>query len=119
MTEHDRPLPPRLDPRLGRESRRGSPARGSSAQGPNPNPRRGRRRVRTAVVARSLAAVLSVVLLAGSGWGWYLARVADASVSRTDAIPDSGNSDVNGRDHAGAEMNLLLVGMDSRKGLTP
>jgi LCP family protein required for cell wall assembly len=40
-------------------------------------------------------------------------------VSRTDAIPDSGNSDVNGEDHAGAEMNLLLVGMDSRKGLTP
>jgi LCP family protein required for cell wall assembly len=71
------------------------------------------------VVARSLAAVLSVLLLAGSGWGWYLVRVADASVSRTDALPGSGNSDVNGRDHAGSEMNLLLVGMDSRKGLTP
>jgi LCP family protein required for cell wall assembly len=40
-------------------------------------------------------------------------------VSRTDAIPDSGNSDVNGEVHAGSEMNLLLVGMDSRKGLTP
>jgi anionic cell wall polymer biosynthesis LytR-Cps2A-Psr (LCP) family protein len=40
-------------------------------------------------------------------------------MSRTDAIPDTGNSDVTGKDHAGSEMNLLLVGMDSRKGLTP
>jgi LCP family protein required for cell wall assembly len=65
-----------------------------------------------------VAGVLSLLLLAGSGWGWYLARVAQASVSRTDAIPTSGNSDVHGKSHAGAEMNLLLVGMDSRKGLT-
>ena len=69
-------------------------------------------------MARSVAAVLSVLLLAGSGWGWYLVRVADASVSRTDAIPDTGNSDVSGSDHAVQEMNLLLVGMDSRDGLT-
>ena len=69
-------------------------------------------------MARSVAAVLAVLLLAGSGWGWYLARVAEASVNRTDAIPVTGNSDVNGGNHAGAEMNLLLVGMDSRDGLT-
>ena len=69
-------------------------------------------------MARSVAAVLSVLILAGSGWGWYLARVADASVGRTDAIPGTGNSDVNGEGHAGEEMNLLLVGMDSRAGLT-
>jgi LCP family protein required for cell wall assembly len=71
------------------------------------------------VIARVVGGVLSVLLLAGSGWGWYLVRVAQASVSRTDAIPTTGNSDVNGRGHAGSEMNLLLVGMDSRKGLTP
>jgi LCP family protein required for cell wall assembly len=69
-------------------------------------------------MARSVAAVLSVLVLVGSGWGWYLVRVAEASVSRTNAIPDTGNSDVNGGDHAGEEMNLLLVGMDSRTGLT-
>ena len=66
-----------------------------------------------------MAALLSVLLLAGSGWGWYLARVAEASASRTDAIPETGNSDVNGEDHAGAELNMLLVGLDSRTGLTP
>jgi LCP family protein required for cell wall assembly len=63
--------------------------------------------------------VLSVAVLAGSGWGWYLARVAQASVGRTDAIPDDGNSDAKGSDHAGEAMNLLLVGRDSRAGLTP
>ncbi|MGY2126859.1 LCP family protein [Blastococcus sp. SYSU DS0617] len=63
--------------------------------------------------------MLSGLLLLGSGWGWHLARVAEASVQRTDAIPSSGNEDVNGEDHAGEEMNLLLVGMDSRTGLTP
>jgi LCP family protein required for cell wall assembly len=98
-----RPLPAHLDPRGGRGASRAAVGVRSSA--------------RSTVIARSVAAVLSVLILAGSGWGWYLVRVAEASVGRTDAIPDTGNSDVNGRD--GQEMNLLLVGMDSREGLTP
>ena len=98
------PLPARLDPRLGR-----APGRATTA-------RAGARRV--AVLARVLAGLLSVVLVAGSGWGWYLIRVAEASVNRTDAIPTTGNSDVNGDTHAGEEMNMLLVGVDSRAGLT-
>ncbi|SDO75456.1 transcriptional attenuator, LytR family [Klenkia soli] len=71
-----------------------------------------------ALVARVLAGVVSVLLVTGSGWGWYLVRVAEASVNRTDAIPTTGNSDVNGDTHAGQEMNMLLVGVDSRAGLT-
>ena len=63
---------------------------------------------------RAVAAVLSVLVLAGSGWGWYLVKVAEASASRTDAIPEEGNSG----DDAGKAVNLLLVGMDSRDGLT-
>lgn len=98
MTGNGRPLPPHLDPRRGRP-----PGRGTA---------------RPARVGRILGALLSLTILAGSGWGWYLVRVAQASVSRTDAIPTSGNADVNGADHAGREMNLLLVGMDSRTGLT-
>ena len=101
-----RSLPPHLDPRAG-AGRAAQPTGG------------GRRTVRAAVVARSVAAVLSVALLAGSGWGWYLARVAEAAVGRTDAIPEDGNSDAQGDDHAGEAMNLLLVGRDSRAGLTP
>lgn len=98
------PLPSRLDPRVGR-----APGRQSAGS-------RGGRRV--ALAARVLAGLLSVVLVTGSGWGWYLIRVAEASVNRTDAIPTTGNSDVNGNTHAGQEMNMLLVGVDSRAGLT-
>ncbi|MGZ4656736.1 MAG: LCP family protein [Blastococcus sp.] len=110
-----RPLPGRLDPRLGKGSSRSASSAGRRG---GRHAGAGRPAPRAAVLARVVCGVLSVLLLAGSGWGWYLARVAQASVSRTDAIPSTGNSDVNGNDHAGSEMNLLLVGMDSRKGLT-
>jgi len=95
-------LPARLDPRLGRTA-------GSSGGG-------GRR---VALAARLLGGLLSILLVTGSGWGWYLVRVAEASVNRTDAIPTTGNTDVNGDVHAGQAMNMLLVGVDSRAGLTP
>ncbi|CCH85647.1 Cell envelope-related transcriptional attenuator [Modestobacter italicus] len=98
-----RPLPPHLDPRAGRSAHPAAPGRGGS---------------RLAVVARVVAALLSLALLLGSGWGWYLARVAEASIGRTDAIPTEGNTDAQGSDHAGKAMNLLLVGRDSRAGLT-
>ncbi|MCW2701344.1 MAG: Cell envelope-related function transcriptional attenuator common domain, partial [Blastococcus sp.] len=64
---------------------------------------------RLAIGTRVLAGLVAVAVLGSSGWGWYLGRVADASVNRTDAIPTSGN---NGGD--GEAMNLLLVGNDSR-----
>ena len=69
---------------------------------------------RSAAVVRSLAAVLTVAVLATSGWGWHLARVAEAGVQRTDAIPTSGNDGAG----TGEAMNLLLVGTDSRADLT-
>jgi len=98
--EGPRALPPRLDPRAGRPSRHGSdPAGGRS----------GRRRL--AMATRVVAGLLSLALLAGTGWTWYLGRVADASVNRTDAIPTSGNEEVV---DTGEAMNLLLVGNDSR-----
>lgn len=114
MPKDDRgvpPLPPRLDPRAGAAPRRARrtpesedlPAAGSAAG-----------RVRAAVVGRAVAAILSVVLLATTGWGWYLARVAQATVHRTDAIPSSGNNGIGSQ----SAMNLLLVGNDSRSTLT-
>jgi LCP family protein required for cell wall assembly len=103
-----RPLPPRLDPRAGRPARSRSTEDGAAA------PRQRTRR--WAVVARVVGAVLSLALLATSGWGWYLGQVADASVNRTDAIPTTGNDDTS---HTGADMNLLLVGQDGRDDLTP
>jgi LCP family protein required for cell wall assembly len=104
-----RPLPAGLDPRAGRPPR--GRAGASTARPAAPRPRRGR----AAVVARVIAGVLSAALLAGSGWGWYLGQVADATVNRTDAIPADGND---GTGRAGEAMNLLLVGNDSRSSLT-
>ncbi|MGY1825129.1 MULTISPECIES: LCP family protein [unclassified Blastococcus] len=100
-----RPLPPRLDPRAGGRARART---GSSAAGLRE--RDGHRRL--VVGSRVVAGLLSVLLLVGSGWGWYLGQVADATVNRTDAIPADGN------DGDGEAMNLLLVGNDSRSNLT-
>ena len=105
-----RPLPPRLDPRAGRQPRHAGDA-GSAG-------RRGRRSglTRAAIATRVVAGLLSLVLLGGTGWGWYLSEVVEASVNRTDAIPSSGNENADGVD--GAAMNLLLVGNDSRASAT-
>ena len=104
-----RPLPPTLDPRAGR------PPRSRTGRGTARPLQPGRRPRRFAVAGRLIAGVLSVALLAGSGWGWYLGQVADATVNRTDAIPAEGND---GTGRAGEAMNLLLVGNDSRSSLT-
>ncbi len=111
-----RPLPARLDPRAGRPARpraQGAPAGDDREREPERTRPRGGR---AAVASRAVAAVASVALLAGSGWGWYLGRVAEATVNRTDAIPTAGND---GTGDAGEAMNLLLVGNDSRAALTP
>ncbi|MGY1604114.1 LCP family protein [Geodermatophilus sp. SYSU D00815] len=104
-----RPLPPRLDPRAGQAGRR--PAGADGARAGDGAARRGGR---AAGAGRLVAGLLSLVLLATTGWGWYLGQVANASVHRTDAIPSSGNDGIGG----GAAMNLLLVGNDSRAGAT-
>jgi LCP family protein required for cell wall assembly len=96
-----RSLPPRLDPRAGRARH---------TQGASATPAR-TGHTRLAVTTRVIAGLLSFALLAGTGWGWYLGRVADASVNRTDAIPTSGNEETV---DTGEAMNLLLVGNDSR-----
>ena len=94
-----RSLPPHLDPRAGRPTQQPGAARSSWSHH------------RLATAARVVAGLLSLALLAGTGWGWYLGRVADASVNRTDAIPTSGNEETV---DTGEAMNLLLVGNDSR-----
>ncbi|MGY1858407.1 LCP family protein [Modestobacter sp. SYSU DS0290] len=95
-----RSLPPRLDPRAGRAPGRTGDA-GSGRQ--------------LTWTGRAVALLVSVVVLATSGWGWYLGRVADATVNRTNAIPSDGNDETV---KTGEAMNLLLVGSDSRANLT-
>ncbi|MGY1845049.1 LCP family protein [Modestobacter sp. SYSU DS0875] len=101
-TPPSRALPPRLDPRAGR-----APGGRVTTDGPGDR--------RLAWTGRVVALAVSVVVLATSGWGWYLGRVADATVNRTDAIPSDGNDETV---RTGEAMNLLLVGSDSRANLT-
>jgi len=100
-------LPPRLDPRAGRG--RASASGGGGGGGK----RSGLSRLATGT--RVVSALAAAAILGTSGWGWYLGEVADSSVNRTDAIPTDGNVD----QFDGSAMNMLLVGSDSREGLTP
>jgi LCP family protein required for cell wall assembly len=110
-----RPLPARLDPRGGRPSRQGSaPDSRAAGRGRTAGAEGSRGRARAVVTTRAVAALVALVILATSGWGWYLGQVADASVNRTDAIPADGNTESGVRE----AMNLLLVGSDSRSRLT-
>jgi LCP family protein required for cell wall assembly len=106
--ENEQPsLPPRLDPRAGRPRTPSSPGGSGGGTG-----RSGLGRLATAT--RVVAALAAAAVLGTSGWGWYLGEVADSSVNRTDAIPTSGNVD----QFDGSAMNMLLVGSDSRAGLS-
>ncbi|WP_246081148.1 LCP family protein [Modestobacter altitudinis] len=98
-----RPLPPRLDPRVGRQRQQAETSDRATGRG------------RLTLALRVVAGLLSLALVVGSGWGWYLGRVASATVNRTDALPASGNE---GSGSTGAAMNMLLVGTDSRSELT-
>ena len=99
-----RALPPRLDPRAGK-----APRHRATDAGNAPGTRR------LTWTGRIVAALVSLAVLTTSGWGWYLGRVAEANVNRTDAIPETGNEETV---RTGAAMNLLLVGNDSRSNLT-
>lgn len=101
------PLPPGLDPR-GHGTRQQAPS-GAAGTGTG-----GRRGMRIALnTTRGVAAALSLIILLAGGWISYLHSVAEANITRSDAIPSDGNVDSIGD---GEAMNILLVGNDSRGG---
>lgn len=103
-------LPAHLDPR------RGDPRRARTSAHP---PKRSTGRTIAIWSARSVGAIAAVTMLATAGWAAYLHDVAEANITRTDAIPTDGNSgaaDV--EEQSGTAMNILLVGLDSREGAT-
>ncbi|WP_104478195.1 LCP family protein [Actinokineospora auranticolor] len=71
----------------------------------------------TGVVARSLVALLSLAVVAASGWAWVAFGDVDANTVTTDVIDDrtsdGGSAGANGPTLDGA-LNILLVGLDSR-----
>jgi LCP family protein required for cell wall assembly len=61
-----------------------------------------------------VAGLLSVTVLAVSGYTWYLFHHLDTSIPRVNAIGDQTATDNDGRDE-----NILLVGSDDRSTATP
>jgi len=94
-------LPPRLDPRAGR----GRPGEQLSDDRP-PRAASGSRRLVRAT--RIVAAVVSFLVLAGSGYGWAAYRTFAGGIRHVDAIGTGGP------DYDGSAQNILLVGDDSR-----
>ncbi|MGI9092010.1 MAG: LCP family protein [Mycobacteriales bacterium] len=107
------PLPPNLDPRRGR----GRPT-AQYASGPAAGGSRSARHT-LALTGKALACVLSLAVLVTSGSLWGLYRSFNAHVDRlpSGALATGANNH-DGDDVDGSAQNLLLVGNDSRAGLT-
>jgi LCP family protein required for cell wall assembly len=116
MTGPEEPLPPKLSPRLQAAALGGVPGGGSGVGGRvgrragRPGRGAGRRRRWPRIVLAVLVVV--VLLLAGTAGGTYL--WIDHELVKVDAI-----TGYSGRPPAGPGTNWLLVGSDSRAGLTP
>ncbi|MDQ4039594.1 MAG: LCP family protein [Actinomycetota bacterium] len=117
----ERRLPAHLDPRAASRSSNSGvsaarPQRAQQATGGGQGSR-GARRGGLFLGARVVAGLLSILLLGASGWGWYLAQVAEQNLARQDVIPSEGNENSGGGD--ADAMNILIVGNDNRTNLTP
>lgn len=122
------PLPTELDPRrgAGRDPARyggggggyGPPPTGRGPGDgrfePSPPDRTGRQRAGLAF--RIIATGLSVTVLVASGVLWAAYRKYNGQITRINALPASGNSE--DRDVDGKDMNILMVGNDSRDSAT-
>jgi LCP family protein required for cell wall assembly len=115
----DRPLPPELDPRgRSRSAPRNAPPAGPrDAAGGSRFAAPPRRRPRRGLVARllsGLAVLMSVSILAAAGAGYTLVNRYDGNINRIQGVfaPDRPEPADTG------PRNVLIVGSDSRDGLT-
>ncbi|MFD8707528.1 LCP family protein [Kitasatospora sp. NPDC059648] len=88
----------RSDRPRGRASRRGSAPRRNSAP--------------LTVAGRTLACTVSVAVLGASGFTWYEYRSLDDGMIKSTALADAKR---NAPPHLDKSVNLLLIGLDSRK----
>ncbi|MER7755592.1 LCP family protein [Kitasatospora sp. NPDC097643] len=65
-----------------------------------------------AVAGRGLACVVSVAVLGASGFTWYEYRSLDDGITKSDALDEARR---NAPPHLDKSVNLLLIGLDSRK----
>lgn len=96
----------------------GRPTSGRHARHASPHPHRTGHAVN--IVTKVLAATLSLVLLVGFGYGWYEYRSLNNGLQRLHLSSlGSDNANSGSGSHAqGVEQNFLVVGIDSRSGLS-
>ncbi|MGX7680727.1 LCP family protein [Jatrophihabitans sp. DSM 45814] len=127
-------LPPELDPRRGRRragpSGSGRPSFAAShgpattERRPTRSERRASRRSGADVVAGAtlgvqiVCAMLSLVVLLGSGWAWATYRNFSADIKRVNAI-SAGGTAASKKNIDGQDQNILIVGNDDRSSATP
>ena len=82
-----------------------------------------RRRRQIGTAGRIVCGVLAVAVLVGSGWAWATYRSFAAKIVRIDAIPATPtagpSTSAAHKDLDGKDQNILIVGNDSRDGVTP
>ena len=109
-------LPPHLDPRRG-SPRPAEPRPTRSRTRAERNAERNKGKRYAVIGVRTLASVLSVMLLVAAGFAHSTINRIQAKAGNLPSTSDvKGNQDVKGVD--GADMNILVVGNDSRAGYT-
>ena len=73
------------------------------------------------IAAQTIAAVLSIAIVVGTGWAWQQLRSfkSDVSVGAAVASPTSNATGSAGPTYPKRDLNILLLGNDSRAGATP
>ena len=105
-------LPPELDPRGTRRSRRERRAGETALPGESPVSSARRDVKRGLIVGIAIVAtVLSVGIVAVSGWAWSTYNGFKSDIRRVDAIGGAGKP---GHDIDGKDQNILVVGNDDR-----
>ncbi|MGX7680070.1 LCP family protein [Jatrophihabitans sp. DSM 45814] len=124
---HPAQLPPELDPRGRRRARRAEPGRVPPAVRRSQNPAAGKQAkagngkkdiFRGATLGiQIVAAILSLVILVGSGWAWAQYRSFSGNIKRISIAHDGSNAASKNID--GSDQNILIVGNDDRSTATP
>jgi len=114
-------LPAELDPRGRRKARRARAERVRTTA--NPDATIGARGGRSsdllhgvALGARVAAALLSLIVLVGSGWAWATYRNFTSEIKRVNAI--TGGTAASSKNIDGQDQNILIVGNDDRQTAT-
>jgi LCP family protein required for cell wall assembly len=105
---------------MGDSSGFGRPARPTSHRAQRVH-QPGRSRELSLLITKVLACAVSVVLLLGFGYGWYEYRSLNNGLQRlhlTHLAGENTNSKSSGKKVDGTEQNILIVGVDSRNGLS-